>query len=83
MWRVTNTSFTQRGCQRKAVEYEWLAENSRCEAAAAYAFYQARRWRSFALVARTDESGDGSEDPSVRLDVPRSTANLPTHLSLR
>ena len=73
MWRVTNTSFTRQECQRKAVEYAWLAENGRCEAAAAYAFYLARRWRSLALVARTDESGDDTEYPSVRLDVPRST----------
>lgn len=59
MWRVTNTSFTQNECLQKAVEYDWLAENSRGEAAAAYAFYQARRWRSLALVAQNDESGDG------------------------
>jgi hypothetical protein len=57
MWRVTDMPFTQQECLRQAVEYTWLAENSRCQASAAYAFYKARRWKSLALVARTDESG--------------------------
>lgn len=74
MWRVTNTSFTQRECQRKAVEYAWLAENSRCEATAAYAFHQARRWRSLALVTRIDESDDDCKGPPVRLNGPPSTS---------
>jgi len=73
MWRVTKTPFTQQECLRRALDYAWLAENSRCEAAAAYAFYQARRWRSLALVARTDESGAKCEGPPDRLNVPRST----------
>ncbi|WP_152536299.1 hypothetical protein [Mesorhizobium loti] len=72
MWRVTNTSFTQQECLRKALEYSWLAENSRSEAAAAYAFYQARYWRSLALVGRTGESDLDCEGTPVRLDNPAS-----------
>jgi hypothetical protein len=73
MLRVTNTSFTQKECLRKAAEYAWLAENGSDAAAAAFAFYQARRWRSLALIARTDESGDGGKDLPSRPGVPPST----------
>jgi hypothetical protein len=65
MRRVTNTSIGQQECLRRAAEYTWLAENSRCEAAAAYAFHQARRWRSLALVAEVRGSGEGCEDSPI------------------
>ena len=72
MWRVTNTSFTQQQCLQKALEYSWLAENSRSEAAAAYASYQARYWRSLALVGRAGESDPDCEGTPDRLDDPTS-----------
>jgi hypothetical protein len=64
MWRATNTSFTRQQCLGKAMEYEWLAENSRSQRAAACAFYQARYWKSLALVARSDGSDGGDESPA-------------------
>lgn len=69
MRRVTNTSNTQQECLRRAAEYTWLAENSRSEAAATYAFHQARRWKSLALVAQVGESGEGCEDPPIVPEV--------------
>jgi hypothetical protein len=48
---IRGTSRTQEECLRRALEYEWLAENSPDPNAAAYAWDRGRLWRSLSYVA--------------------------------
>jgi hypothetical protein len=50
---IRGTSRTQEECLRRALEYEWLAENSPDPNAAAYAWDRARLWRSLSYVANS------------------------------
>ena len=52
MWRITETTLTREHCLRRALELEWLSENSRSPNGGAQAWAEARRWRSLALVAK-------------------------------
>jgi hypothetical protein len=57
MRRIGTTTKTREECLRRALEYEWLAGNGPHTAGAAYAWDQARFWRSLALVAQPAASG--------------------------
>ena len=59
MWRVKQTDMTREACLRRAVELEWLAENSPTRKGWAVSLYEARRWRSLALVARPAAPDEG------------------------
>jgi hypothetical protein len=48
---IRSTSRTKEECLRRALEYEWMAENSPAPNAAAYAWNRARLWRSLSYVA--------------------------------
>jgi len=51
MRRITTTTKTREECQGRAIEMEWMAENSPSPAGEAHAWDQARLWRSLALLA--------------------------------
>lgn len=58
MRRIAETTETKERCLGRALEFEWLAENSLRPSAVAYALYRARYWRSLALVARSSYEPD-------------------------
>jgi hypothetical protein len=51
MRRMTTTNKTREECLKRARELDWMAENSVSRDGAAYAYDQARLWRSLALIA--------------------------------
>jgi len=55
MRRITGTTLTRAECLRRAEELDWLADQAPLEAARAELWAKARKWRSLALVAATDE----------------------------
>jgi hypothetical protein len=56
MRRIATTTKTREECLGRAIELEWMADNSPSPAGAAYAWDQARLWRSLALLARPAEA---------------------------
>ena len=61
-WRISTTMRTivstdksKEECLRRALEYEWLAENGRCQRFAAYHYDRARLWRSLYYLAKPAE----------------------------
>ncbi len=69
MRRITGTTRTREYCLGRALDYDWLSENSRAADRGAWAWDRARLWRSLALVARPA----GSTDPA-HLDPEGDTA---------
>ncbi len=65
MRRISSVTETREQCLRKALQYEWQSENSRSEVAAAWAWDQARLWRSMTLVA---------EPEAIQMPGPRARA---------
>jgi len=55
MRRATGTTLTRAECLRRAEELAWLADQAPLEAARADLWAKARKWRSLALVAATNE----------------------------
>jgi hypothetical protein len=52
MRTIRSTDKSKEECLRRALEYEWMADNSPNPNAAAYDWDQARLWRSLFYVAQ-------------------------------